>query len=600
MCVLEVGMNGKVSILAKTVLAPVVALGVGFTLVNSLSEVAIEETPENPYKSVSAEQSLGMGWLDVFLANQPFEGNLGGNIEQWGFTSATRTLIPSEETSCAAPQPMPPYVIDVKAAKNDLITINAAITQTGMSKSIINEYEERASECDLSFKRISDDEIQLGDDTTLLFYGDTIVSISFDKIKNISSTNKENIVEQTRQNIIRTLQETGCVSATTNVADKYRNIYYTIDNNPVGLFNNEDVFTSVDMSTLPTLVEIDEEFINYPNLVKPEAPYPSNFPDVPKKQEKPNIPDLPEMTNDVYMKTITYEIEDTYGAGCGWQWSLNQKTPNYNSDALKENEENLRKEALREVNSKAGDFVNKYLESFALVISQQSSIVDWNDYVNNVNNVHNSWIELENERNRIRSSYYQFVENYNQWIIFDRKKELALENLKKMNDECSRREEEYDEWVENNRINRDDSDQDSNQDNSDEKEPVTCDFSIPRSPILDMSKPAEPSFSVPPNVTIPQSWKKTNQPNDISSLINSEKSAMDRTYSQFLSDLKKLEEKRDEEIELQKQEEQREREQQEEREQEEQEQRNSGQSRNNDENNNEESESNSILDFFRP
>lgn len=538
-------MNKKVSMLTKLTLTPLLISGVGFTVVDSVYKIPEEKTAESPYRNVVAQNSMGSSWLDSFLGTQPFSHSLGGDITQWSKTTATRTLIPSDETNCVSPQPMPPYILDVQGAKNNLIEVNAAITQPGLSKDIINRYEERAADCNVKFKRVSEDEVELGNDTTLLFYGDTIVSLSFDKVKNMSKTDKDQIVEETRQAIMRTLEQSQCLSISTSVNDKYRNIYYTVDNEPVGLFKDEEVLTTVDLENLPTLSTVEEKLVNYPNLTKPEAPYPVDFPDVPAKQEMPEILELPQMTNDVYAKNINYEIVDENGAGCGWSWAINQESPVYDKEKLTNEANTLRNDALKEVNVKASEFVNNYMDSFSVVLNQQVDIVKWNNYVDNVNSVHNRWNELTEARKSIKTSYLNYVNSYNSWLTFDERKNMALETFKKMNDECIRREEEHAQWLEKKKEN---SANRVNNANSADKEPIVCSFGVPRPSILDTDKPAEPTFNIPEGVTIPNSWTKVGQQEDKDTITKNEKNTLDSSYTSFLARLSQLEKDQDNKI----------------------------------------------------
>lgn len=528
-------MSGKAATTAKIIIAPVIALSVGAVSFYAFEEMSSEKEIETPFKTVAAESSLGMKWLNDFVETQPFTHAAGGDQNKWAITSSDRTLLPLDSVECAAPQPMPPYVANVKAGKNNTVTVNAALTQPGMSKTIINDYESRADQCDISFSRISDEEIKIGNDTTLLFYGDTIVSVSFGNNANTSNNEHNAIIDETRQRIISSLEESQCKSVETKVSDRKRNIFYTVDNNPEGLFNTEEVKTSVETDNLPTMVDVELELVNYPNLIKPEAPYPDGFPEVPESVNRPEIPPLPQVSNDAYAKDVTYEVPDFEGAGCGWEWAIGQQSPEYNVEAMEEEQNRVISDALNEVNETASNYVNTYLSVLSKRVLKQNEIVHWNEYVNDLNNVHNRWMELENQRDAIEPSYDQYVYNHNNWSTFNDRKEIAQDLYDRMLEKCEELDEAYIEWVEDDEESLETS-----------PEPIVCD-EVYRPSILSQERGNEPVFVLPEGVTIPESWTKPGE--NLNATINAERSAAESQYNSFINRLESLEQENREEWE---------------------------------------------------
>lgn len=496
----------KFRTIAALVATPIVTLGSGFLIAQNVDTFIQEEEEYLPYVQLAGTQSMGSQWLDDFLSNQPFSGENTGDVNRWKQVSTVRTLIADESIKCVEPQPMPPYVLDAKTASNDVVTVSAITTQAGMAKSLIDSYESRASDCNIDLHRNEDgSRVDIADNTSLLFYGDVGVSVNF---TNGFSGDKDAVVGQVASKIKESLSTFRCANIDTHVEDRRRNIYYTADNKPVGKFQTDTIETGEDAVNLPTLVDASPAVLNYPNLVKPEAPYPENFPDVPEsKVEQPDVPPFPEITSETFKKDVTFEVPDFEGAGCGWEWSAGQDTPVYDVDFLEQAKEDKKQETLDEVNASARSYISRYLNTLGARASVQPRVIAWNNYVNRVNNVHGRWLELENARNAIRADYDAFVQAWRDWETFNERKDAYKEFYDKQVKFCKERDEEFLEWQEDveDRENRR-NEEDSNLDDL-KPAPAVC-GDVVRPEILDQERGAEPNFQVPEGVTIPDSWTK--------------------------------------------------------------------------------------------
>lgn len=524
----------KFKTIASLVATPIVLMGSGFMIANSVDNFVQEEEKYLPYVQLAGTQSMGSQWLEDFLSNQPFGGENSGDVKKWGQTSTVRTLIADESIKCVEPQPMPPYVLDAKTASNGVVSISAVTTQAGMSKSLIDSYESRASDCKIELHRNEDgSRVDIADDTSLLFYGDVAVSVNFSYS---FSGNKESIVSQVEDRIKDSLETFRCTNINTHVEDRRRNIYYTVDNEPVGKFQTDTVETEEDAVNLPTLVDATPAVMNYPNLVKPEAPYPADFPDIPKRRvEQPDIPPLPQITGDTFKKDVTYEVPDFEGAGCGWDWSAGQDTPIYDVKFLEKVKEDKKKETLSEVNANAREYISSYLNTLGSRATVQPRIIAWNNYVDAVNEAHISWIELENARNAIKAEYDAYIEAWSRWATFDRRKEAYEEFYDKEVEFCKERDNKFLSWQREEERRNDRNNRDRNDDNLGESTPapaVCGDIVEPE--ILNQRKGDEPNFVPPEGVTIPHSWKAKDDV-DQNAIVNELKEVLENDYANLVN-----------------------------------------------------------------
>lgn len=517
----------KFSKVAAFIATPILLAGSGFLIVDNVNTFVQEEEEYLPYVQLAGTQSMGSQWLEDFMSQQPFAYPNGGKSDNWHKTATNRTLITDSSINCVEPQPIPAFVLDAHTASNNIVTISAATTQPGMSKSLIDNFESRASDCEIDFLRNGDSRVDIGSNanTSILFYGDTAVSVNF---SNNFRGDKEILIGEVQDSIISSLETFRCNNIETDVNDRKRNVYYTTNNDPVGKFQTDTVKTEEDTVNLPTLVDISPSVINYPNLVKPEAPYPADFPDVPENEvTNPVVPALPEITSDTFEKDVTFEVPDFEGAGCGWEWSAGQKTPIYDVAALEQYKKDKKKEALNEVNDSAKGYISSYLNTIGSRATAQSSVVRWNKYAHRVNYVHTEWLNLENARAAMKPDYDAFIEAWRNWETFDERKDIAEEFYEKEVEFCEERDDNFIQWQE---------------DGGEEEAPMPAICGdVERPEILDMNKGAEPVFTPPEGVTIPESWEEKEDA-DLSARVNEIRSETERNFNDLVSRLEQVDE----------------------------------------------------------
>lgn len=515
------GKNNK-KIILNTILTISLISGMSYysyTEFNNFSKPIIEESP---YIELASQEIPSFIWINDFLSMQPFDGGEEFPLEEWHRIPEIRTLL-SDKNTCASPQPMPAYLIGYGSAENGSIQVNVAVTQTGMNKKIIYDLEERAKECDIDFKRVNENKVKI-DDSTLFFYGDTIVSLVFNNRVLATSEERDDIENQTENRIRESLERNNCKSIETSSNDTKRNVFYTLDNDTEGYFVDEEIETSVEYKNLPILQEEEEKEIKYPNAKIPEQPLPKNFPKLPEKKEKPSLPALPRLTDETFTKGINYEVADINGAGCGWEWN-GQQRPEYDFEKLKSDEEEKRTIALTEVNSNAGNYINEYSFSIKDRAIAQSEIVKWNEYVDEVNSVHERWRKLDDDRKNIKQSYLDYVDRYNMWVSFDTIKSNYEKYYNDKVEFCKDKLEKRQKWVDDGSP-------------SSKPEPVIC-GTLTKPSILNEDRGDKPTFNLPENVTIPDSWEKPGE--NVDDMINKELSKAIKDYNSLIEEFNKKE-----------------------------------------------------------
>ena len=429
----------KKTAIATALLAPAVALGSGYVVLNSFNDFSAQEEEVQPYIQVAASKSLGSQWLEEFISTPPF-ANDKGNGKEWKKAKTKRTLISDSKVSCVEPQPMPPSILDASTYSSGMVTVSAVTTQPGMARDLANTYEQRANSCELEFSRNDDDSMNIGNSTRMFFVGDAVVSITFGEGFKGTDEDKDDIASETRARAEDTMRNSRCVNVNPDPKDKLRNVFYTVNNKPVGLYKSDTVKAEKNTVDLPTMVDVQPGEINYPYLNKPEGPYPKDFPDVPKdKVENPNIPPLPEVTDDSFEKKVVYEAADFDGPGCGWKWAMNSESPVYDVGFLDKQESDLKLKALNEMNDAAQSYINNYIDTIGNRAIIQPAIVKWNNYANKVNDVHRVWLDLENARASIKGDYDNYVQQWNMWASFAKRKAYAQEYMNKVNKLCEER-----------------------------------------------------------------------------------------------------------------------------------------------------------------
>lgn len=478
--------------------------------VHNVSKVGYKE-PE--FYNVVSTQTMGSQWLRGFVSTPPHQ--TGVSSDRWRVVGAERTLVVDKSITCVQPQPMPPYVVDSAAGSDGDVTVAGLITHAGMSRGLADLYEARATDCNISFSRVDDNTLKIGSSTYVLFAGDAVVSVTFN---DGYSGNKNTIVGEVFDRMRTTLIESKCVELNTTVKDAERNMWYRAGGNkPHGLFATKTVHTTEDTGNTPTLVEVTPIAVPKAGLVKPEAPYPPNFPDLPAEENKvvePTIPPFPQVASDTFSKDVTFEIPDDVGAGCGWGWAAGAKTPDYNREGLKNIEDTSTREAQNLVDKNAREYLVNYVGSLRSRADVQPQVVAWNKYATVLNGVYDQWDGLNQRRDKLRPQWEKYVDDWEKWATFEVRKDLETREYLKEIELCDTRDKQFQQWVD---------------DGGETKapRPAVCGDMI-RPEIMGLVRGAEPVFSVPADTPIPNSWVKPGDGSD--RLVDATGERMEQQY----------------------------------------------------------------------
>lgn len=365
-----------------------------------------------------------------------------------------------------------------------------------------------------------------------------------------------------------------CKNLTPSIQDRSRSYYFDFENYE-GLYETELLEAETETDNLPKPVYVrdgNEEAtarintISQPEKEAPEAPLPDDFKEIPEEPTRPALPRELEVQDD-FTDRARYEIADTLGPGCGWEWTA-QLPPEYDMEVLDHLKESTLVETQNELEQKANGYVLNAFEYALKVMQQEPIISQWNKYVNTVDSIHEDWDWLENERQALLPRWNDYLEEHRAWRAFPGQQREAQEQYNELLDNYEQRLEDYedayenyvdereqcllqreevdeweDEWGERVRngeaIFEEDvpspsptpsptSTGDDEEDNEPEEEPIIAPdrpedcLSLPTEPaqpeqpakpsILDESRGSEPQPpAIPEGVTVPESWENPAQ-----------------------------------------------------------------------------------------
>lgn len=501
-----------------------VALFVGVTLLvggilksgyNSFQRVVAQPEVVSPYLDISSQRSNGMQWAYDLIRHNP------DNEGEWKVSDSQKPAHPIDASKCLHQDVVSASNLATFSASGDGVETRIQVYGAGQARSQFNTYAKAYKEC---FK---DYELVEGTDNVVKFkngfvftLGDAIVSVTAN-----DNSQRDTLLDFYLREAQSSLVSSGCVALTVTAGDSLRSFYYD-EERYTGFLEDKVMETETNVDNLPVTELITLNEIAKVGNTKPESPLPAGFPELPDEVEKPVVP-VPVNKVETFDKVATYQVEDNFGPGCGWEWSA-QKMPVYNVDSLEKNKIAAIDEAQKLSNDEAQSYVDRVLQWALDMILVQPDADKWNKYVDNVNNVHDKWDWLNTERRILKPYWDEYIEHYRSWVTFDDRKEEAANAYDTALEECQSKQEELEDW-ENTWGEIYDAQQDAinnppppvidDDGNVIPPEPVTP-VEIPERPegctelpvkpsIIDQDKPDEPvAPSIPAGVTIPSSWDK--------------------------------------------------------------------------------------------
>lgn len=513
---------------------------------DSLNRIQSDPQEVSPYQNIKAVNSPGMEWGSQLIKIKP------PKTKNWEGTETTKPQHAIDPKVCSYITDIPTSLLSTYVSSGSGIETRVQVYGAGQAAKNFNSYITALESCtSVEIANTKTAGVAKYDDNFIMTMGDAIVSVSTPNDKT-----RDELLDFYIDKTETTLKDSQCLALDETEKDANRSFFYS-EKEYVGLKESKELETTINIDNLPTPTSTKILKINNEYTSEPESPLPKEFPKIPSKTEKPNLPkEITEKT--AFEGTAIYKIMDENGPGCGWKWSA-QTMPQYNEDVILKDKKETIDSKQKEINDKALKYVTDKLEwSFSVGLTAPK-IDEWNTYVNKVNKVHKKWNWLNDEREALRSPWYNYVNAHKDWETFDDRKEKATKEYDRKLEECKAKQDDLDDWEEkwgnmdeeNNDEKKAQEDEEKAQDNNDlvapndpldphspddsedntespeptetpdptptktdppkdiPKKPEGC-SSLPQRPaIMGQQEPEEPKApKIPKGVTIPDNWPK--------------------------------------------------------------------------------------------
>lgn len=473
----------------------------------------ISTPPERktPYSAAyQAKKYDGLKFANALLAEAPDGVDRGNwNVDEPGKGDVSSRVLASK---CSQIAPSTAQ-ISRKTADGDGVKTIVLIYGAGQAKIQFDKYATQVRACQ------SDADVK---DTTVSYNGGFLTTRG-DSIVSVLSDDKSKLDKAEGwylHKIDEGLAATSCAAMDEKSSDANRSFYYD-PNGYVGTIKQETVSVSdpvLATSAPQELVDVGMDMKKaFPdpktqNIQQPDDPIPSNV-----QTSLPQAPSLPSMasrpTVPAVSKTVSYQVVDDVGPGCGWSWS-GQRVPKFNEKALKDNQTTVVKNAKAELKNTISDYNRQAIDWSAQSAIEMSFQSGWDDYVNSTNAVYASWKTVNDARAAVRPAWMQYVDQMNIWSKWDQTKADAQRNWDDGVKKCV-----ADETAMNNQSTPSPSSDQNGLLTPDDVANMSkktaeqiqsqCESSNPKPDILGQQKPAKPTPpSLPNGISIPNSWAK--------------------------------------------------------------------------------------------
>ena len=502
---------------------------------NAWKKITTEPQNFSPYQEVSSVNSPGRDWAEQMINKIPPE------LTGWTVSETTKPQN-VKALNCAFNDNPSMGLLSTHIATSGNTETRVLLYGAGQASADFDKYTEIIDTC-AGVEKIDEEfgRTALFNNGFIITMGDTIVNVITD-----NNSQRDSLYDFYYNEILNTLKASSCLALDVSANDSTRSFFYDSEKYQ-GLKETTVVEAQVDTNNIPTVSSLRIDEIAMSGINMPESPLPQDFPSLPtEKVTKPELPQEIENRDD-FTSDAVYNIADMNGPGCGWAWS-GQKPPIYNNTELEINKNSTIVTEQNRIDEEAQQYVdqkNNWAFNTALIMP---SINEWNEYVYDVNTVHEKWNWLNLEREKLYDPWHEYVEEYNDWESFDQRKSDALSKYNEDLQKCMDKQEEYLAWdkewgdlyaqqeSEKNQPNppvtpeeapepTEPSEPTENPTDSPTttpeptvepsppvdipEPPENCSVLPPRPSIIDQEKPAEPQApSIPAGVTIPDSWEK--------------------------------------------------------------------------------------------
>lgn len=538
---------------ANRIIASIIALGtvvvvglLGWQSIRLWKELTSPAPVNTPYNDFYQAKDFPGRTAMVNMTATPPEGI---NAESWktgavGKNDLSINVLPKSCTQLAPATSRITY----KTAQGDGVNLMVMVYGAGQARAQFDRYVDQLKQCGTNVD--DKDNIITADGVVLMTRGDMILSLTGDDTDKLTALRDWYAVKMNDE-----LMATKCAVLDEKAVDAARSFYYD-QNAYTGLKGSTTVKVddTVLQPSVPEILEAHDMDVSkaFPDprqgkdTTVPESPLPQGM-----ESKLPTAPALPSIqpvpVNPSVSKTVSYQVTDTVGPGCGWEWA-GQKAPGYDTDIIEANRKAILKDATTELKNGIKSYnhnVISWSRSTALAMAFQTK---WNVYTDKTNGILDSWAKLSSARDALRGPWYQYVDDANAWLHWDdnvasaRKQydgdmkscvDTAKQDYQKKLADWKKRKQEFEQSQSNpspspspspsDTGEQDDADNNRDEGNSNggdreftEEPPVqptesgiqqNCVASVQRPDILSQSKPEKPVAPViPEGVTIPDSW----------------------------------------------------------------------------------------------
>jgi hypothetical protein len=505
------------------------AAAIGGMAFRTWNDVKSPAAKPNPYNTAyQAATYPGTDLIRQITATAP------DGVGSWKAADASKAdpdaeLIPE---SCSTPG-KPSSLLAMRSASGPGVKVTAAVFGAGQAMNqYLNLYEKQLAGC---YQVTPTPNSATYANGFILTRGDVIIG------GQVSDPSKvQQIQNWYASHLESALQSTGCVSLDETANDALRSFYYD-QKAYVGLLKEDTVEvhdTIIDYSSPQQLVNagMDTGKI-FPTpvtgLSTPEGPLPSgmqaSLPAAPAVERLTVPPTRPDNKT-----TISYQVEDVDGPGCGWKWA-GQKAPTYNKSSLEQNKASTISKAEETLKDRIKNF-----NAASVVWSSQAMLVmsgqsQWDDYTNQVNAIYASWNDLTSKRIAFRPTWVTYVDDHNTWLQWKQDRDTAQKQwdadvqscvataVKEKEQEDAEKNDPSDTPSDDPSPSTSPSPSDSSSSPSPSTPPSLSDDEMNKIKTTCSTKTAKPTIltdpvqdepkapAVPDGVTIPDSWPKINQ-----------------------------------------------------------------------------------------
>lgn len=493
--------NKKIIVISSTITVIIVFLSLIFSVVStrktidSWDKTSLVSEKELYDESIQASHIPAESWLQSFLKNHSDDTTLIAHekskelnffVKNCPYINETRT---SENLILMG---------DIKKSQNSTIVLVAGVFQSGFSQQEFLSYLKKMDDCSIHYNETNIGHVHVisYDGGSFMVAGDVIVSVVGDN----------DFISLIAHDLEKTLYDYHCVNLEVQDKDYTRNVYRKTYQEWT---KNIIVKTNIISNNIKSIDGIPHILSEPKKVEKPEDPLPEGFPSgIPSRPSRP----LSTSFSNAFKETTQVVVPsvDTYGPGCGWEWT-GLVPPRFNEKDI-----NLRAEKIISTAQKDLDESNIQAKIHTTlnnvqILKKTFDIVVWNRYIKDLTNVYTQWLWLSSEREKIRPLYDDYIQSLHQYNTLIEEYNNNLQSYKKNIDNCFK-----EEYKKKNNSSRDDL-----------IKICTLNTQPPDSSLL--IKPEK--FSLPDNVTIPDSWEKEPQ------LVEKESLNINDIYTQFMDNI---------------------------------------------------------------